>query len=135
MLVVKSLTLLAMVNQVRSRDLPPAELAGDITRKLYVYYEGKYFAKGDGSPVNAWRNWASNAPPSSSTNSTFELYPDTRKYTRLYPTNYANLNNGNPANLFSSWDDSTVDLHFTWMQENNIDGVALEVDIILQLKF
>jgi len=36
------------------------------------------------------------------------------------------LGNGQPAKVFSSWDEQTVDTHFKWMQENNIDGAALQ---------
>ncbi|CAG2169379.1 unnamed protein product, partial [Oppiella nova] len=43
-----------------------------------------------------------------------------------YQTGYANLGNGQPAKLFSSWDKQTVDTHFKWMKENNIDTAALQ---------
>ena len=39
-----------------------------------------------------------------------------REYTDAYPTAYANLGNGQPATLFSSYDQQTVDTHFRWMQ-------------------
>ncbi|RYD87697.1 MAG: lectin, partial [Sphingobacteriales bacterium] len=42
------------------------------------------------------------------------------------PTDYVDLNNGQPANLFSSYTDQTVDIHFKWMKENGIDGAALQ---------
>jgi len=47
-------------------------------------------------------------------------------YTSLYKTNFANLNNGEPATLFSSFNDQTVHTHFQWMAENGIDGAALQ---------
>ncbi|SNS73194.1 Fibronectin type III domain-containing protein, partial [Streptosporangium subroseum] len=53
-------------------------------------------------------------------------WPDMREYTHTYPTAYANLNNGQPATLFSSYDQQTVDTHFRWMRENNIDTAALQ---------
>ena len=49
-----------------------------------------------------------------------------RDYTRSYQTAYANLGNGQPATLFSSYDQQTVDTHFRWMQENGCDTAALQ---------
>ena len=53
-------------------------------------------------------------------------WPDTRDFTNTYPSAYANLNNGQPATLFSSYDQQTVDTHFRWMRENTIDTAALQ---------
>ena len=49
-----------------------------------------------------------------------------RDYTHGYPTAYANLGNGQPATLFSSYDQQTVDTHFRWMQQNGCDTAALQ---------
>ena len=37
-----------------------------------------------------------------------------------------NLGNGQPATLFSSYDQQTVDTHFLWMQQNGCDTAALQ---------
>jgi len=37
-----------------------------------------------------------------------------------------NLSNGQPAMLFSSYDQQVVDTHFRWMEENEIDTAALQ---------
>ena len=36
------------------------------------------------------------------------------------------LEDGSPAYVFSSYDESTVDLHFKWMKEYGIDGVFMQ---------
>jgi len=91
----------------------------------FVGYQGWFDAVGSGSPINRWNHWAGGVPPAPGS-VTFELYPDTREYTSLFQTNLANLGNGSPAKLFSSYTTQTVNLHFSWMKTNNIDGVGLQ---------
>ena len=59
-------------------------------------------------------------------NISFELYPDVREYPITFQTGFANLGNGSPAKLFSSYSTETVNLHFKWMKDYNIDGAALQ---------
>ncbi|MFJ3421864.1 glycoside hydrolase family 71/99-like protein [Streptomyces sp. NPDC086082] len=94
--------------------------------RTYVGYQGWFAAAGDGSPINAWTHWASGTPAPG--NQTFELYPDISLYPSagLYQTGYANLGNGQPAKLFSSYTTAVVDQHFKWMQQYGIDGAALQ---------
>jgi chitodextrinase len=82
---------------------------------------------GDGAPIGTWWHWSADGgrPPSPS-NTTIVAWPDVRDFTRTYPTAYANLGNGRPAALFSSYDQQTVDTHFLWMQQNAIDTAALQ---------
>jgi hypothetical protein len=49
-----------------------------------------------------------------------------REYTATYQTAYSNLGNGQPAKLFSSYDQQTVNTHFQWMQQNGCDTAALQ---------
>ncbi|NIG57566.1 lectin [Chitinophaga sp. Cy-1792] len=100
---------------------------GDVVGKITVGYQGWFAATGDGSPINAWWHWTQNwgASPSSSNNG-IKSWPDVRDYTTTYPTAWANLNNGSTANLFSSFNDQTVNTQFSWMQQNNIDCAALQ---------
>lgn len=100
--------------------------AGDVVGKVTVGYQGWFGASGDGSPYNSW------------THQNLEAWPDIRQYTTTYsgdPFEQAgvvqspytgNLGNGSPAKMFSDWDQSTVNTHFLWMQQNNIDCVALQ---------
>ncbi|MEY9967025.1 hypothetical protein ABIA33_005090 [Streptacidiphilus sp. MAP12-16] len=104
-----------------------ASAAGDVVGKITVGYQGWFAAPGDGSPINAWWHWSANdskAPSPSNTN--LKCWPDNREYIRTYQTGYAALGNGQPATLFSSYDQQTVDTHFLWMQQNNIDTAALQ---------
>ncbi|MET3875945.1 hypothetical protein [Chitinophaga sp. OAE865] len=101
---------------------------GDVVGKLVVGYQGWFACKNDGSPSNNWIHWGSTPgglPPSPG-NQTFELWPDTREYTATFQTGYANLGNGQPAKLFSSWTDQTVNTHFMWMQQYGIDCAAMQ---------
>jgi hypothetical protein len=100
---------------------------GDVVGKLYAGYQGWFNAAGDGSPNGGWVHWSKNSSaPSANGNVNFELYPDLREYSKLYQTSLANLGNGSPAKLFSSYDQETVNKHFEWMQTYNIDGAALQ---------
>ena len=98
---------------------------GDVVGKLTVGYQGWFSCKGDSSPLGEWRHWASNHIPSQGKQG-FELWPDVREYTKTYQTGYAHLGNGQPAKLFSSFDDQTVDTHFKWMEQNGIDVAAVQ---------
>ncbi|WP_228551379.1 carbohydrate-binding protein [Paenibacillus sp. B01] len=100
---------------------------GDVVGKLFAGYQGWFNASGDGSPNNGWIHWSKNSSaPSTSGNTNFELYPDMREYTNQYATGLGNLGNGQPATLFSSYDQQTVSKHFEWMQTYGIDGAALQ---------
>ncbi|MFC1411546.1 xylosidase [Streptacidiphilus sp. N1-12] len=104
-----------------------ASPAGDVVGKITVGYQGWFAAPGDGSPINAWWHWSadqSKAPSPSNTN--LKCWPDNREYAKTYQSGYAALGNGQPATLFSSYDQQTVDTHFLWMQQNNIDTAALQ---------
>ena len=98
--------------------------SGGVKNKLIAGYQGWFSAPNDGSNVNQWVHWGRGVV--SPGNVTFELYPDVREYPALFPTSLANLGNGSPARLFSSFTDSTIGVHFRWMREHNIDGAALQ---------
>jgi chitodextrinase len=104
-----------------------ASPAGDVVGKITVGYQGWFACIGDGAPINGWWHWSQNwsAAPSP-TNNAIKAWPDMREYTAVYQTAYSNLNNGQPATLFSSYDQSTVNTHFLWMQQNGCDTAALQ---------
>lgn len=58
-----------------------------------------------------------------------DMWPDMREYTNKYPTDFRYAN-GETAYVFSSYDESTIDLHFKWMKEYGIDGVFLQRFIV-----
>jgi hypothetical protein len=100
---------------------------GDVVGKVTVGYQGWFAAPGDGAPINGWWHWSNNwSQPPSPSNTAIISWPDMREYTRGYNTAYANLGNGQPATLFSSYDDQTVDTHFRWMKEYGCDTAALQ---------
>ncbi|MGG1639163.1 carbohydrate-binding protein [Paenibacillus sp. NRS-1760] len=104
-----------------------AAIGGDVVGKVFAGYQGWFTAGGDGSPLNNWTHWSKNNNNlTANSNVNFEMYPDLREYTKLYQTNLGNLGNGQPAKLFSSYDQETVNKHFEWMQTYNISGAALQ---------
>jgi hypothetical protein len=104
-----------------------ASPSGDVVGKITVGYQGWFACQGDGAPINGWWHWSQNmasAPSTSNTN--IKAWPDMAEYTATYKTAFANFNNGQPATLFSSYDQQTVNTHFSWMQQNGCDTAALQ---------
>jgi|GEM_PF-173389 len=99
---------------------------GDVVGKVTVGYQGWFAAPGDGSPYNNWWHWTSQGGAPSATNTGIKAWPDEREFTTTFPTAYSNLGNGQPANLFSSYTDQTLNTQFLWMQQNGIDCAALQ---------
>lgn len=97
---------------------------GDVVGKLVVGYQGWFACAGDGSPRNSWVHWAGSLP--SPGNQTFELWPDVSEYAQTFQTGYANLGNGQPAKLYSSYPNNVVDKHLQWMQTYGIDCAAVQ---------
>jgi len=85
-------------------------------------YQGWFRAEGDPSD-RGWVHYGRGKFDPA--NCTVELWPEVSEYPKTYPTGFK-LTDGAPARVFSSWDESTVDLHFRWMQEYGIDGVFMQ---------
>ena len=100
--------------------------AGDVVGKVVVGYQGWHDAEGSGSPVNGWWHFSRHGGPLKAGNIAVEMWPDTREYTKLYKTDFAPLGNGQPAQLYSDYDYSTVLTHFKWMSQYGIDCAALQ---------
>ncbi|GAB6901800.1 hypothetical protein [Kineosporia succinea] len=101
--------------------------AGDVVGKITVGYQGWFAAIGDQAPVNCWWHWSPDAQKApSASNNGIKAWPETGEYENTYRTGFAALGNGKPAELFSSYDQQTVDVHFAWMQENGCDTAALQ---------
>jgi chitodextrinase len=104
-----------------------ASPAGDVVGKITVGYQGWFACVGDGAPINAWWHWSNDwGQPPSPSNNWINVWPDMREYARGYQSAYANLGNGQPATLFSSYDQQTVDTHFAWMRQYGCDTAALQ---------
>jgi hypothetical protein len=90
--------------------------------RIMCGYQGWFRAEGDG----AGRGWVHyGGGKFDSNHCSVELWPDISEYQKTYPTSFK-LEDGSPARVFSSWDESTVDLHFLWMQQYGIDGVFMQ---------
>jgi hypothetical protein len=104
-----------------------ASAPGDVVGKITVGYQGWFACIGDGAPINGWWHWSQNwSQPPSPGNNAIKAWPDMTSYSARYQTAYASLGNGQPATLFSSYDQQTVNTHFQWMQQNGCDTAALQ---------
>ncbi len=86
-------------------------------------YQGWFAAEGDESN-RGWYHYRNNCgfQPGCST---IDMWPDMDEYPKKYPTAFQ-FADGRTAELFSSYDAETIDLHFKWMEEYGIDGVYLQ---------
>ena len=86
-------------------------------------YQGWFTAAGDG----AGRNWhhyerGNRFEPGWCT---IDLWPEVDEYPDLYETPFV-FEDGTKASVPSSYDKSTVDVHFRWMKEYGLDGVFMQ---------
>jgi hypothetical protein len=86
-------------------------------------YQGWFRAEGDGSG-GGWSHYSERGPLSAS-NLHPDFWPDVSEYEKTYPTSLTNAD-GTTARVFSSWDQSTTDLHFRWMRDYGIDGAFVQ---------
>jgi hypothetical protein len=123
-----ALGVLGLPHSAGASARPAVSPAGDVVGKITVGYQGWFACPGDGAPINGWWHWSNDwgQPPSPTNNGTLRAWPDMREYQHAYQTAYAACPDGSPATLFSSYDQQTVDTHFRWMHENNIDTAALQ---------
>lgn len=56
---------------------------------------------------------------------TIDFWPEVSEYPKTYKTDFK-FADGSPAYVFSPHDESTVDVHFKWMQEYGLDGVFMQ---------
>lgn len=90
---------------------------------LMVGYQGWFNTPGDGAG-RGWRHYNGKngfRPGSASV----DFWPDVGEYEKTYETEFR-FADGTPARVFSSHDESTVDLHFRWMKEYGIDGAFVQ---------
>ena len=86
-------------------------------------YQGWFRAEGDGSD-SGWGHFGRNGKFDYE-NNTIDFWPDVSEYEKTYKTEFKDAD-GNPAEVFSSFDKSTTDLHFNWMKEYGVDGVFMQ---------
>lgn len=86
-------------------------------------YQGWFNTPGDGAK-RGWHHYENDRGffPGSCT---IDFWPDVSEYEKLYPSAFS-FEDGTNAKLFSSYDESTVDTHFRWMNEYGLDGVFMQ---------
>jgi hypothetical protein len=110
-----------------SKPALAASPPGDVVGKVTVGYQGWFACVGDGAPINSWWHYSGGATPTPVTlTNIIHCWPDMRQFSTGYQTGFTNFGNGQPARLFSSYDQQTVNTHFRWMAENGIDTAALQ---------
>lgn len=95
--------------------------------KVMVGYQGWFRALGDGTE-DGWRHWSRNTRQITPRSVTFEMWPDMSEYAadEQFAAGDFSYAGGAPATLFSSAHPRTVERHFAWMQQHEIDGVFLQ---------
>lgn len=86
-------------------------------------YQGWFRAQGDAAN-RGWGHFGTR-DKFDTVNVTIDLWPDVSEYDKTYPTSFIK-DDGTPAEVFSSADKSTTDVHFRWMKEYGIDGVFMQ---------
>ncbi len=86
-------------------------------------YQGWFNAPGDGAD-RGWYHYQKRGrfEPGYCT---IDMWPDMSEYEKQYETSFQYAD-GTAAKLFSSHDESTVRLHFKWMEEYGLDGVFMQ---------
>lgn len=86
-------------------------------------YQGWFNAPGDGAD-RGWYHYKGDKGfrPGSCT---IDYWPDVSEYEKTYQTEFC-FSDGTPAYVFSSYDESTVDMHFKWMRDYGLDGVFMQ---------
>lgn len=108
--------------------VPEESPVGDVVGQVTTGYQGWFSAAGDGSTMDPhWWHWTHDwQQVPNLTNISIKSWPDNSEYEHTYVTNLPALGNGQPATLFSSYDDQTVDVHFKWMKDYGIHTAALQ---------
>ena len=77
-------------------------------------YQGWFNCEGDGAN-RGWTHYAKHGKFEDGS-CTIDYWPEMDEYEVKYKTPFK-FADGSPAYVFSSYDESTVDLHFKWMKE------------------
>ncbi len=86
-------------------------------------YQGWFNAVGD-SGKRGWNHYLSHGKfEPGSTN--IDIWPDVSEYKKTYKSPFKHAD-GSDAYLYSSYDESSVETHFKWMQQYGVDGVFVQ---------
>ncbi len=86
-------------------------------------YQGWFNCEGDGAD-RGWTHYSKRGRFEDG-RCTIDFWPALDEYQVKYKTPFK-FADGSSAYVFSSYDESTVDLHFKWMKEYGIDGVFMQ---------
>ena len=113
---------LVILPAVLTQQADPSTLDG----KVVFGYQGWFLTPSDGANVG-WRHWTTSTSKADATTVRFDVWPEMSEYP-LNATDLTNLTlpNGQKARLFSSHQQSVMDVHFKWLQQYNVDGVFLQ---------
>jgi len=105
------------------QPIPPDE-PDTLIGKALLGYQGWFGCEGDGSDRDRWVHWSRDGSKPSAENLVVDFWPDVSEYAddELYETSL-HLPDGSPARVFSSYDEDTVNRHFEWMRDYDLDGV------------
>lgn len=107
--------------------MPPQVDVSTLSKKLIMGYQGWFGCPNDNSEPNRWWHWFRDNRTPDLPNLTVDMWPDTSELgaDELFPTNMT-YQDGRPAALYSAYQASVVDQHFSWMRYNNLDGILLQ---------
>ncbi len=105
------------------RKHAPSSKFMSYTGLVMAGYQGWFNCEGDGAD-RGWTHYAKNGKFEDGS-CTIDLWPEMDEYKVKYKTPFTYAD-GTHAYVFSSYDESTVDLHFRWMKEYGIDGVFMQ---------
>lgn len=100
---------------------------GDVVGAVTVGLQAWFTCDGDNSCMGGWWHWAPDrCGDLTDANTGVVSWPHMAPYNRTYETKQGCQGDGTQARLFSSNDQCTIDLHFKWIAEAEIDTVALQ---------
>ncbi len=94
--------------------------------KVMCGYQGWFGTPNDGS-LDGWRHWTKGNGTMMDDNVKVDLWPDISELTpeERFKTGLL-FSNGQPAEVFSSYNKTTVLRHFKWMEDYGLDGVFVQ---------
>ncbi len=119
------LLLTVMLVEMASAQSKHSQTSGFKSYKglIMAGYQGWFNAPDDGAR-RGWNHYVARGKFGPG-NAKVDLWPEVKEYQKVYQTPFSHAD-GTPAYLFSSYDASTVDLHFKWMKEYGVDGVFVQ---------
>jgi hypothetical protein len=101
--------------------------AKTLHKKVLCGYQGWFRAPGDDTE-RGWVHWSRDANRIAPETLSVEMWPDLTEFTdeEKFPAPGFTYPNGQPAYLFSSAHQKTVERHFDWMAKYGIDGVLVQ---------